>query len=252
MEAAAARTGLSRASVSRIESAKQTILPRNVRLLCQAYGVNDTTTGALVESAEQSEGQGWWLDYGAQMPNWAGRFAGEEGEASTIWNYEAEHVPGLLQTAGYCRAITAAHRPDVPADELDRAVELRLARQRVFAGGRARLHAVVNEGALRRLVGGAAVMREQLAHLREVVERPTTTFQVLPFSAGAHPAMTAAFVVLHFSDPGAEPTIFVEIDGGAVYPDDLGRYSWMWNRLVDLSLSERESTVLLDTLAKEL
>jgi transcriptional regulator with XRE-family HTH domain len=256
MESAAERSGLSRATISRIENAKQTILPRTVRLLCQTYGVGAPLLDHLVRLAEESEDRGWLLAYSDTTPNWFERYLGEEAEASEIWTYEAEFVPGLLQTADYCRAVRAANSPDLTEDDLVRSVEFRLARQQLLDRDRPpRLHVVVNEAVLHRQVGGPSVMREQLGQLATLADRPNVTVQVLPFSAGAHPAMTGSFSMLRFPADGGDPTILVEVDSGALYPDrpvDVERYTWKFGRLRDLALSPEESMALVSTVETEL
>lgn len=256
MESAATRSGLSRATISRIESAKQTILPRTVRLLCQTYGVGAPMIDHLAKLAAESEDRGWLLAYSDTMPNWFERFVGEEAEASEIWTYEAEFVPGLLQTAEYCRAVSTASSPASNEEEVDRRVEFRMARQkRLERASPPQLKVVVNEAVLLRRVGGVAVMREQLGHLSELADRPNIEIQVLPFGAGAHPAMTGSFTALHFPASGGEPTILVEVDSGALYPDrptDFERYTWMFGQLRDLALSPAKSMTLLSRVMEEL
>lgn len=196
---AAARSGLSTATISRIENAKQTILPRTVRLLCHCYGIGAPLLDHLLRLAEESEDRGWLVAYSDTTPNWFERYLGEEAEASEIWEYGAEFIPGLLQTAGYCRAVRAANSADVTEEEIARSVEFRLARQELLEReSPPRLHVVVNESVLRRHVGGRKVMREQLRHLAEMAKRPNVTVQVLPFNAGARPAMTGSFIMLHW------------------------------------------------------
>lgn len=256
MGAAAERSGLSSASISRIENAKQTILPRTVRLLCQTYGIGAPLLDHLLRLAEESEDRGWLVAYSDTTPNWFGRYLGEEAEASEIWEYGAEFVPGLLQTADYIRAIRAANSIDVAEGDIARSVDFRLARQELLDRDvPPRLHVVVNEAVLRRLVGGTKVMRGQLRHLVEMSKRRNVTVQVLPFSAGAHPAMTGSFIMLHFPSDGGEPTIFVEVDSGALYPDgpaDFERYTWKFGRLRDRALSPTKSMALVSRLIEEL
>lgn len=256
MEAAAERCGLSRATISRIESAKQTILPRTVRLLCQTYGVGAPLLDHLLRLAEESEDRGWLVAYSDTTPNWFERFLGEEAEASEIWTYEGEFVPGLLQTANYCRAVRAANSPDLTEDDIERSVEFRLARQELLDRAKPpRLHVVINEGVLCRQIGGPKGMREQLQHLVDVARRPNITLQVLPFKAGAHPGMTGSFTMLHFPVDSGESTIFVEVDSGALYPDrpaDFDRYTWIFGRLRDLALSPARSIALVSRLMDEL
>ena len=256
MEAAAEKSGLSRATISRIESAKQTILPRTVRLLCQTYGVGAPLIDHLAKLAAESDDRGWLLAYSDTVPNWFERFVGEEAEAKEIWTYEAEFVPGLLQTADYCRAVSSVSSPDVDEEEVDRRVDFRLARQKFLDRATPpQLNVVVNEAVLLRRVGGTAVMREQLRHLREMADRPNIVVEVLPFSAGAHPAMTSPFTMLHFPADGGEPTILVEVDSGALYPDrpsDHERYTWMFGQLRDLALSPARSKALISRVMEEL
>jgi transcriptional regulator with XRE-family HTH domain len=256
MESAAERSGLSRATISRSENAKQTILPRTVRLLCQTYGVGAPLLDHLVRLAEESEDRGWLLAYSDTTPNWFERYLGEEAEASEIWEYEAEFMPVLFQTADYCRALSAVNSPDATEEDVARRVELRLARQQLLDRDTPPLlHVVINEAVLRRQVGGPEVMREQLRHLGELVGRRNVTVQVLPFSAGAHPAMTGSFIVLRFPADGGDPTIFVEVDSGALYPDrpvDVERYIWMFGRLRDLALAPDDSIALVSRVEAEL
>jgi transcriptional regulator with XRE-family HTH domain len=256
MESAATRSGLSRATISRIESAKQTILPRTVRLLCQTYGIGAPLIDHLAKLAAESEDRGWLLSYSDTTPNWFERYLGEEAEASKIWEYGSEFIPGLLQTPDYCRAVSVANSPDTASENIERLVEFRLARQELLARETPpQLEVVVNEAVLRRHVGGRAVMREQLRHLVELAKRPNIVVQVLPFSAGAHPAMTGSFIMLHFPAANGEPTIFVEVDSGALYPDrppDFERYTWMFDQLRDLALSPAKSMALVSRVKEEL
>lgn len=256
MEEAAEQSGLSRATISRIESAKQAILPRNVRLLCQVYDIGAPLLGHLVQRAEESDDSGWWVTYSDTVPDWFERFAGEEVEASEIWAYEAEFVPGLLQTADYCREITLASGPNITEEDQQRWVTFRQSRQeRLDTADPVQLIAVLNEAVIRRVVGSADLMRAQLLRLLEFAERPNITLQVLPFSAGAHPAMTNSFTILRFPDDDCITTIFVEVDSGGIYPDrppDLHRYTWVFQRLRELALSSTETTALISRVMREL
>lgn len=256
MESAAERSGLSRASISRIENAKQTILPRTVRLLCQAYGIGAPMLDHLLRLAEESDERGWLVAYSDTVPDWFERYVGEEAEATEVWNYQGEFIPGLLQTADYCRAVSAASGPDVTDEGVHRLVEFRQARQERLDGDhQPRLVVVINEAAIRRVVGSADVMRAQLRHLMELSGRPNITVQVLPFTTGAHPAMTSSFTMLHFPAEAGVATVYVEVDSGALYPDrptDFDRYTWVFERLRELALSPDETAALLSRVALEM
>jgi transcriptional regulator with XRE-family HTH domain len=253
MDMAAESSGLSRATISRIESAKQTILPRVVRLLCHSYGTSASILDDLLRLTDKPYERGWLVEYNDATPNWFGRYLDEEKEASEIWEYGAEFIPGLLQTPAYTRAVRAAYSADVTEEDIERSVDFRQARQELLEReAPPDLHAVVNEAALRRLVGGKKVMREQLRHLAEMARQPHLTLQVLPFSAGAHPAMTNSFLMLHFPVEGGEPTIFVEVDSAALYPDHVERYTWTFGRLCELAFAPNKSISLASRLVEEL
>lgn len=255
LKAAHERTGFSTATLSRIEAAKQVILPRTVRSLCQAYGIGAPTLDHLLRLAEESEYRGWTLDFSDTVPDYAGRYVGEEDDAQEIWSYEQEYVQGPLQTPAYCRAVSAISDPDVTEEKLDRLVELRQARQqRLINRPSQQLIAVVNEGALHRQVGGRAVMNEQLRRLAELAELPNIDVLVLPFAAGAHPAMSGSFSMLHFPAEIGDPTIYVELDHGALYPDrpvDFDRRTWMFTELRRLALPTADSVALVSSLVRE-
>jgi transcriptional regulator with XRE-family HTH domain len=233
MEAAAAGTGLSRASISRIEGAKQVILPRTVRLLCQSYGIGSPVVERLVSLAETAEQRGWYQDFADVVPGWFERCLGEESEATELWTYAADRVPDLLQTDDYRRALSAALTPDVDADRL---VELDAARRRRV---RAMQHVVLDEAVVRRQIGGPDVQRAQLRHL---LDRPHVTIQVLPFAVGAHPGLVGSFTVLRFPPGTGLTTVFTN----GMYPDDHQRYTGMFDRLRALALSPDESAAMVE------
>ena len=234
MEAAAAGTGLSRASISRIEGAKQVILPRTVRLLCGSYGIGSPVVDGLVLLAETAEQRGWYQDFADVVPGWFERCLGEESEATELWTYAAGFVPDLLQTDDYCRALAAAVTPDV---DVERLVELNAVRRRRV---RAAQHVVLDESVLRRQVGGPDVQRAQLRHL--LADRPNVTIQVLPFAAGAHPALPGSFTVLLFPPSTDLTTVFANDR----YPDDHQRYTAVFDRLRALALTPDESAAMVN------
>ncbi len=73
------------------------------------------------------------------------------------------------------------------------------------------LRAIINEGALRRQVGGPAVMRSQISRIAEMAKLPNVTVQVLPFSAGAHSGMRGPFTALWPEEP--MNTVYLELYG---------------------------------------
>jgi transcriptional regulator with XRE-family HTH domain len=254
-EAAAKYAGMKGASISRIENGKQAILPRTVRLLCQCYDIGAPTIDMLMRQAEESNDRAWYTMYSDTVPSWVESFLGLETEATEVWTYEAELVPGLLQTPEYARAVAAAALMDSTDAEIQRSIEPRLARQRRLTSDRPpRLHSIVNEAVLMRPVGGPAVMAAQLRHLLDMSEQGHITVQALAFDSGEHVAMTGAFTMLRFPDELAMNAVFLEHDHGATSaerPTDLARYGRMFERLVSCALSPARTRDRLATLEGE-
>jgi hypothetical protein len=172
----------------------------------------------LTQLAQQAKEPGWWADYRDVVPAWFTEYVSLESAASAVWTYEQEYVPGLLQTRAYTEAVTLAVSSAGPSQSAEGFARVRVTRQERLSGDAPMtLRAVLSEAVLRRQVGGAEVMREQLARLREAASRPNITVQVLPFSLGAHPGMTGPFTILRFAERAMD-VVFVEQHGGAVYP----------------------------------
>ncbi|HEY0803438.1 MAG TPA: Scr1 family TA system antitoxin-like transcriptional regulator, partial [Pseudonocardiaceae bacterium] len=154
MDEAAVYIGVKRPTVSRIENGRHTILPKNVKFLCQLYEIGPPLVDMLIRQAEESSERGWWLSYSDTMPDWFETYVGFEADAREIWKYESEMVPGLLQIPEYVRGMRGALGPASPADE-DKLVGFRMARQSRLATRPPRLRVVRNEAVLHRPVGGA-------------------------------------------------------------------------------------------------
>lgn len=256
-EAAAKYAGLKAPSISRMENGKQAILPRTVRLLCQCYGVGAPEMDMLIRQAEESNDRAWYSMYSDTVPQWVESFLGLEAEATEVWAYESELVPGLLQIPDYVRAVRTAWLAESEPDDaqLQRSAELRSARQRrLDAAHPPRLHAVLNEAVVLRPVGGPAIMAAQLQHLLAMSEREHITVQVLPFAVGAHVGMNGAFTMLRFPEELEMNAVLLEHDHGATSaerPADLDRYSRMFERLANTALSPDQTRERLATLVDE-
>jgi hypothetical protein len=239
-------------TLSRWETGDRNIRPTDVRLLLDIYEVGGEEREALLTLARQAKERGWWQSFGPSVPSWFQFYVGLESEASTIRQYSAELVPGLLQTADYYQAFlgTAPGDPRITGKE----VEVRLARQERLAGEEdpPELWAVLNEAVIRRSVGGSAVMRAQLGHLADLCGLPKVTIQVLPFSAGVHPAMDGSFSILGFPVTSDPAVVYLENQAGSVYleePADVERFSRMFSHLIAKALSPEDSGRLLRRVA---
>ena len=215
--------------IHRLENGQTGFKDRDVVDLLAHYGVTDPAeVDALLAMAREANNPGWWQQYGDLLPQWFRAFVDLESAATLIRTYEGQLVPGLLQTEEYTRAVIHGAQLDESAEEVERRVALRVARQALLErAGAPRLWAVVDEAALRRPVGGREVMRGQLERLVEATKLPNVTLQVLPWSAGAHPAMTGAFSILRFGDQDLPDVVYVEHLTNALYLDrreDVNQY----------------------------
>lgn len=251
------KTGLTTTTISRIEGGKQTILSRNVRLLCQGYDVGAPLIDTLLRLAEESNEDGWWAAFSDNLPDWFESFVGLESDAEELWNYSPSVIDGLLQTSEYAEAFFELG-PDSTGCDLQRSIDLRQARQNRLHRDTSptKLHAVLDEAAVRRVVGGTRVMREQLHYLVEAANRPNITVQILPFAAGAQPGLLGPFSMLKFPEGFNDmDVVYLENQRGAIWQErisDIAHYSTVFSQLCDAALSPDDSAKLVDSLASSL
>ncbi|WP_084962407.1 helix-turn-helix domain-containing protein [Thermoactinospora rubra] len=211
----------SASKISRMELGRVGFKTRDVEDLLTLYGVvDDAERRALLEMVREANTPGWWHKYSDVLPSWFTTYVGLEEAASLIRTYEVQFVPGLLQTANYARAIYQLGNPDATPEEIEKRVQTRLQRQQRFARKDGpRLWAVIDEAALRRIIGGREVMIEQLQHLLHVATFPNITIQVMPFKFGSHAAEGGAFSILRFPESDLSDVVYVEQLWGALYLD---------------------------------
>ena len=134
-------------------------------------------------------------------PSWFGPRVEYEDRATVITDWEQRGIPGLLQTEAYARAVIRACRPYDPLEEIELTIRSRLDRQEVFNRDRPpKLWAIIDEGALRHLIGGREVMAEQLDHLVAAVDLSKAVIQVLPFSATDCPGVDGPAALFEFEN----------------------------------------------------
>ena len=178
-----------RSKISRIESGQRGIRVRDLRDLLTEYDVGEQEQRTLAAIAHLHRARGWWQPYTDVLASAWLDYLITETAASQIQAYQPQHVPDLLQTQEYARAVAAAD-PALPVGTQDLVLEAMLTRQQVILGDRRpELAVVIGEAALHEVVGGTGVVRAQLAHLVEMSGTcPQITIQILPFACGAHPA----------------------------------------------------------------
>jgi transcriptional regulator with XRE-family HTH domain len=218
--------------VSRLETGQRGATLRDIRDLCNLYGVTEAADRErLMTLAREGKQQGWWQSYDLDYAT----YVGLEEAAISMKIFHSAVVPGLLQTAGYTRALHQAYIPPLEPEVIERRVEERLTRQRRVLDkvDPPRIEIVMDEAVLHRPVGGSAGISEQLGRITEIAAREGVTIQILPFEVGAHPALESDFIILEFNGQAAS-TIYVEGLAGPIYlerPQDLERYLQVFERL---------------------
>jgi hypothetical protein len=211
--------------------------------------------GDLIELQKRGKERGWWSQFG-MVPQQFATFLGLESSATQIRIFEPLMVHGLLQTQEYTRALVSSQLPGVRAEEIERQVQIRLARQERVTADPPEIWMVLDEAAVRRVVGGPAVMREQLEHILEMCESASwLTLQVVPFGHGSHPGMLGAFTMFDFPEEVHSPVVYVEGLAGALYLEreaDLRRCHLAYNHMTAAALSPPESAKLIAAVAASL
>ncbi|MFF3160939.1 helix-turn-helix domain-containing protein [Streptomyces sp. NPDC003273] len=253
-EEVAERLLVSQSKISRLENGRRSISQRDVRDLCGVYEVEDQrVVDSLMEMARDSRQQGWWHTFG-DIPYSV--YIGLETDAESLRVYEPQLVTGLLQTPAYAEALVRGALPETSTAEIEKRVRVRMRRQeRITAEVNAlRLWVVLDEAALRRVVGSKLVMREQLEHLIEMSQLPHVTVQVLPFEVGAHPGLNGQYAILEFTDAADSSVVYLEGVTSDLYLEkapDVQKYAVMYEHLRAQSLNVEQSRQLIAKVAKE-
>lgn len=208
----------SAAKLSRIENRVQSVKPRDVEQLLDAYGLADPDSRyALVKMAAESKEQGWWIRLG-RLPDDIKPLLSLESDLVQLRDFQNQLVPGLLQTPDYARAVMTAVNPGhYSPEELEQRVAARMIRQHVLhKAPPPRLHLIIDQTVLERTVGRPSVMRDQLRKLLDTTDDPNITIQVLPLDVGGSPGLEGPFSILTLPEP--VPDIgYVEGMAGMVY-----------------------------------
>src|ERR1022692_2312870 len=160
------RTGINVATLYRIEHARVRPQTRTLRTLLDLYGTDQQHQADLIALLRDARQRGWLHAYQSELPEQYTTYIGFEGEARSVWNYESLFVPGLLQTEDYARSVIRAGLPGASREDIEPRVEVRMQRQDVLRSENPlELWGIMDEAALRRQVGGHAVMQAQLGHL---------------------------------------------------------------------------------------
>lgn len=254
-EYAAALLGVPRTNVPNMESGRSGISPERVRTLAGNYGCADQ---ALVDAlAEMAAGRdkGWWEAYRGRLPLPFLDIAEMEWHARGLRIALTVHMPGLLQTEDYARAVFSAVIPHLPEPDIQVRVEHRLARRQVLdKPDPPTVELMLHEAALRMQFGGRKVARAQLEHILQAAEHPSVTVRVIPFAAGIFPGAGQSIVYAEGPVPSLD-TVELDSSHGPVFIDSamqLHKYRAQLDATHAVALPPRPSRDLIRALAHDL
>ena len=244
VEQVAERLLVSSSKISRLETGRRGANARDIRDLCDIYGVTDAAREHLMELAHEGRDQAWWQPFDLPYET----YVGLEAAATEISDFEPGVFPGLLQTPEYARAVHEGAWPRLSAKVIDQRIEVRRTRQQALTRDNPpQLRAIVDEAVLHRLIGGSRVMAHQLAHVIEATQRKNITVQVMPYSIGAHPALDSTFILLEFAPP-VPSVVYVEGLVGEIYLErhgEVDRYKQIFSQLAAIAMSPQQSVEIM-------
>ncbi|MGH3888019.1 MAG: helix-turn-helix domain-containing protein [Pseudonocardiaceae bacterium] len=253
-EEAAAVIDAAASKISRLELGQSGIKLTDLALLLDFYGVRSEHVEGMRDLARAGRQRGRWAGFRNVIPDWFRAYVDLEADASEIRWYQPEVVPGILQTEAYIHAMNPTAHPRVTDDEVNREVAVRLERQAILDQPDTTLNFILSESALRRNIGDATIMHQQLLHLAELAERPNVELQVLPFDAQTFGAAWVGFIILRFDQDATSDVVYLETYTDADYldaPEAVQAYTALWNRLQAAAMGQVESRNLIIRLVDE-
>jgi hypothetical protein len=239
--------------LSRAEGGKLAPSVAEVELLLNLYGVDSGSEecGRILDIAREARKRS-----AHRVPEWVRAYVGMEAEAVEIKDFQIDLVPGLLQTEEYTRAITEAFDPTRAPEEVERLVAIRRERQaRLLGDDPPQLWVVMDEAAVRRVVGGPDVMRAQLDRLLELARLPSVSVRIVPYGVGAHPAMGTSFRIVRLPEPpGTEVAVLEDLWSADYLERDaqVSAYVQVFDRLCGVALDASSSAKMIEKATGEL
>lgn len=247
--------------VIRLEAGQVGISTNDLKALLDLYNITDTGRRAsLVELARSARQQSaWWTAYRDSISPEYLEYLGLETDAAVLSSYNQAYVPALLHTEDYAREIIRSGSPvSLSEDQLERLFELRMARQEHVLGRDKppQINMAVEEGVLRRQVGGREVMHDQLTSLAQLEALDNVCLRIVPFTAGAHPGMSGPFQIIDFDKEADPPVLKLDAVPRDVLlrddPERLEMYRRGYAKILACALSEEESLDLINAIAAEM
>jgi transcriptional regulator with XRE-family HTH domain len=253
IEEVAQRLEVSPAKISRIETGRVGVRPRDVADLLDQYEIQGTHRSNLLILTREARQQSWWHSYSDVLSEGTDIWVGLETEAEAIRVYQIEVIPGLLQTREYASALLHAHYRLETSDEIERRVKLRMARQQlVIEQNKSSIWAVLDEAVLRRRIGPPELMQSQYRRLLELSEGNNITIQILPLDTAVFTGVPGGFAIMRLPPPDPE-VVGIEYASGVLYlerSEDVAVHAQLFDRLIATATGPEESLNFISDLAK--
>ncbi len=245
--------GCSVSKVQKIEAGDVGVVRGELLLMLDLYGVSDEgLRDELTELSKLGKQRGWWSKFG-QVPAPFATFLGLESAAREIHIFEPLMVTGLLQTEEYARAIAETCDPGLTPEQVEKQVKLRIERQqRVLDTDPPQTWVILDEAAIRRVVGGPAVMAAQLRKLQALAK--SITIQIVPFTQGSYPGVRGGLTIFEFDERMHSPVAYVESHAGNLYmerPEELHWCNVTFRHMTAIALSKQDSLRMIAEAAKK-
>jgi len=252
-EEAYERLEMSDTTLNRIERGTTGVGVHTVKSMLDLYGVGAQEWEPILALVREANRKGWWTSFGLTNRS----YPAMETAASVVWDFSLAYLPGLLQTEDYMTAVFRTWIAPRTERQFRDQVSIRQIRQRRLSspGDTLELVAIIDEGALRRLVGGLEVMRGQLDYLLEMADLDSVTVHVLPTGLGAHVGLLGPFCVLQFADPGEPDVAYFENISASTFVKrnaDVDRCRLVVQSLRSSALDPRRSKALIRRILDEL
>lgn len=194
--------------VLRIEQGKTRVSVTDLKALLLHYRITEPDRiNELVDLARATRRPDWMSAYKGLAEQFA-QFVEFESVAIRCRYVQMSIIPGLLQMRSYATAMMERGGTD-PA-VVRRGVEIRMHRQELLGPDGPEMFFIIDESALHRVIGSIDVMREQLSHLRDLALAGDVSIQIVPFSAGLHPAMKGSFSIIDLTEEEGDSALFLE------------------------------------------
>lgn len=242
----------SSSKIARLELGRSGCNPRDIAGLLTLYRADDDERATLLALAEQTTARAWWYGDGDIVPAWVRPYLSAEQAAKLVRTFEAQFVPGLLQSEDYARALIRRTNPE---PEVERRVEFRMRRQRVLRRRPRPLNLwiVLDETALWRPIGDSVTMRGQIRHITDLCRRPNVTVQIAPSAICRSVAGDGPLTLVRFPQQGLPDMVYLERASSALYPVRRAEVEHHWhvfNTLVtEANPPERTPQILARILA---